>query len=75
MRTLKIDLFKAQNTAPTAAYRIMTDIISACRMAGYVRSFDEYTVAITWPFAGPAAEKYKVLTDHGVPASCLKLRK
>lgn len=75
MKTLTIDLFKAQNTAPREAYRILADIVEACRLVGYVRSDDEYTVSIEWPFVGPAEEKYDVLTGHGVPKSCMKLRK
>lgn len=75
MRTLILDMFKIQNTAPGAAYHIAHDIVATCATVGYVSRPDEYHAVITWPFAGPAAEKFEVLTGHGVPASCLKLRK
>lgn len=75
MRTLIIDLFKAQNTAPKAVFQAATDLVETCRIVGYVREFDGHVAAIRWPFAGPAQEKYDVLVDQGMPKGCMKLTK
>lgn len=75
MKTLTLDLFKAQNVAPRKVFQTAMDIVNACRVAGYVREFDGNTAIIRWPFAGPAEDRYEVLESHGMPKSCMKLTK
>lgn len=75
MTTLVINLFKAQNTASAEAHKSIHTLVETARVVGYTNQSNEYSVTITWPFVGPAEEKYELLVSRGVPKSCLKLKK